>query len=997
MPKVSMGEKIKFIFHFVTLFFLLLLVSNFLVGFSSAKLAGETIIINGVILDEEDFSPIPNATLVLWDVDSSTIINKTITDSNGVFFLEGAVIPIHSLALYVYRERENGVFDYLPAKVEFDLSQQENFSNITLYLHKAATIRLLGDIRYVKSPNIPPAPSFSVRVLVLNGSNFTSRYGMIKPILLYGPNSEDARFLGLDERIVIVPSNKRFKLFVKALVLLEREEGLERYGFFNFVIDNEGEGYLVEWNQLLEIALPEGALPESFMVVQNELVDLFNDLSQAEREGFYVALQKEKTRNVEEAITEARKSLERKQYTDSISYLRIAYLKIQSIRSELDEIAKTAMMGVSLIPSFLAFFAVSLAFICFDQQKLKLLFSPIYYVIELIAFFFIYPGSHIVDFMSFLKISILSFIAPMAIFFVLPAIWREKPVYGRPPLTRLLPIIFSMGKRNVRRKKMRTLLTLISILITIIAMTAFTSVSRVQDIMVDSFTPQYAYKTDGILVRNILQERMLPISEGDIQWLMNRRGILNVAPKAESLPREEEVCRLTYDNKSIIIRGVIGFSKSEKIFTDYEREILLLGKSPTEFNGNLTPIMVSESMSERLDVSQGDIVSITVKTVKVSYTASAVISGIFDESSLENLKEIDSRILLPYYLKFDNESGSYTTLACPPSQVIIMKYEDAIKMFKPRVAVTRIIFNTNMTDEEEDSFLRYLLYSREYVAYRTSNSKYSFYHMGWGIEVSGVTVLIPLIISMCNIAVTMMNVVRGRAKEISSYTALGLNPSHIAILVIAESLVIGLVGGGLGYIGGLFTYQLFILLSLNIAVHPKLEWYWSIGSTCIALVISALASLKPAMNAVLLAVPSGIRKMSLTRKERERREDEIFVLSAQSEYSLPFKFDEKEKDIFVSFVLGKLEELKRGFTIRIEDLRFEEAEDELGNSLRFKFTYVYGIYASKSELIAFKKRGSSTYELKLKYKPISKVPEKFIKNLIQFIRNIMLSYYGMRS
>jgi hypothetical protein len=878
--------------------------------------------------------------------------------------------------------------------VRYSIDQLERNASLDINLHlpKAANIILEDDIRFVESPNISPAPSFLVKVLKLDGSTFQSEYPNEDLIILYGPNSEDARFLDLDERIVIVPADEELILEVNSIILLEREKtGADYYGFLEFLVDNQEKGYLLEHGNQIELSLAEYALPLSFEVIQSEVSNLFSELGKAERSGFYVSDQKRKTNEVNELIEEARGKLQVKQYTNSISDLRIGYLKIISIIEELEGMGDTARTGINLIPTFLAVFTIATAVITFDQRKRKISSSLIYYAIAISIFLVVYPHSGIVDLTTLAGIIALSLLLPFLIMFGVPSILKEKAVYGRPPISRLISVLFSLAKRNVRRKKVRTLLTVTSIATVIFAMTVFTSVTRFQDIFVEAAESSYQFKIDSAYIRNVPEEKddgsifhFLPISPEDVAWLREQEGINNLAAKAESLPREEEIGNLIAGERSIKLWGIIGFSDEEGIFTDYEQSILTSGKGVTE--SDQYSIMISQSAAMTLQISIGS----TVNLLENDFT----VTGFFSDSTIGNLEEIDSKPFIPSYLEFDQDTGEYVLMPTNPSQVIIMRYEDAIELFKPlgRITVSRVILNTNLSEPEEDEFIKYLLQSREYISYVQRDDSTSLFYLGVGVEWTGLTVLIPIIIAGLNIIVTMINVVQGREKEMALYTTVGLSPSHIAILIIAEGLVMGLLGGGLGYLSGLLSYRLFIIFAIDIAVRPNLEWYWSVGTTLVALLISLLATIKPAMNAMLIAVPSGVRQLKLTQKEKEIRKEKITETYVTRDFRLTFKILQKEKDIFSEHMLGKFEELKSSFTYRIEDLEFEESKTDTGEIMKFKFNYIYGPYESKNELVGFKKEGSDIYELTLRLDPKFGVPEKFIKNNLDFVNEAISEY-----
>jgi len=147
-------------------------------------------------------------------------------------------------------------------------------------------------------------------------------------------------------------------------------------------------------------------------------------------------------------------------------------------------------------------------------------------------------------------------------------------------------------------------------------------------------------------------------------------------------------------------------------------------------------------------------------------------------------------------------------------------------------------------------------------------------------QVGGVLkVAIPIILTATIIFNTMLGSVMERRREVGIYNAIGLNPGHVVMFFLAESLVFGLVGSVAGYLIGQ-------ALSLFITHFELIDLNLNYSSTSVLLVIFLtiatvlLSTVYPAMMAARAAVPSGQRRWSLPQPEG----DEIHV-------QFPFSYD----------------------------------------------------------------------------------------------------------
>ena len=147
-------------------------------------------------------------------------------------------------------------------------------------------------------------------------------------------------------------------------------------------------------------------------------------------------------------------------------------------------------------------------------------------------------------------------------------------------------------------------------------------------------------------------------------------------------------------------------------------------------------------------------------------------------------------------------------------------------------------------------------------------------------EVGGVLrVAIPTILAATIIFNTMLGSVMERRREIGIYNAIGLNPTHVMMFFLAESMVFGLVGAVAGYLIGQILSV--VITQLNII---ELNLNYSSLSVLVVIFLTMgtvlLSTLYPAMMAARAAVPSGQRRWSAPQPDG----DEVQV-------DFPFSYD----------------------------------------------------------------------------------------------------------
>ena len=145
-------------------------------------------------------------------------------------------------------------------------------------------------------------------------------------------------------------------------------------------------------------------------------------------------------------------------------------------------------------------------------------------------------------------------------------------------------------------------------------------------------------------------------------------------------------------------------------------------------------------------------------------------------------------------------------------------------------------------------------------------------------EVAGILkIAIPIFLAATIILNTMLGSVMERKREVGIYNAIGLNPGHVMMFFLAESLVFGVVGSVAGYVIGQG-------LSLLLPRSMGLNLNYSSLSVMVVILLSIgtvlISTIYPAAMAARAAVPSGQRRWSLPQPQG----DQIHV-------DFPFSYD----------------------------------------------------------------------------------------------------------
>jgi hypothetical protein len=136
------------------------------------------------------------------------------------------------------------------------------------------------------------------------------------------------------------------------------------------------------------------------------------------------------------------------------------------------------------------------------------------------------------------------------------------------------------------------------------------------------------------------------------------------------------------------------------------------------------------------------------------------------------------------------------------------------------------------------------------------------------LSYSGVpNILIPLIISVFIVLNTMIGSVYERKREIAIYTSVGLAPSHVSFLFIAEAMAFAVLSVVIGYLLAQTTAGLFATSSLWAGITVNYSSLAGVAAMFLVILVVLVSVIYPSRVAARIAIPDVNRSWRLPEPE----------------------------------------------------------------------------------------------------------------------------------
>ena len=654
--------------------------------------------------------------------------------------------------------------------------------------------------------------------------------------------------------------------------------------------------YIVEIYRILEIVEERVSQlyvkPEDLDYALSLLSSVEGLLREAETFGFYTRYERSQLSRAENLIESARSAMAEGDHFRATADLREAELVLRNVEKEVSSMYSSAAQAVFFITPFLGFSAVILASLLVDDRKRRIALSLVIYALLLGS---LYPGYTILlkqvlerpDYYSFegyitleeyfarlrvysyLLLVILSFSLPLFVLYGLPRIFGGRSSKYGLCFVDVVTQAFSISARNLRRRRLRSLLTASLLLISVFALITLTHVSVEHGFFKEQQPGQSP--SEGLLIRKRREGSLMPFEPMDemiCRWLGDRREVRVMVPLIENRPKIFRLDGGRYSYLTVLyapdsgstfhVRGLLGvYPTMESNITKID-EIVVKGRFLR--NDDLDGILISREAAERLQVEPNATVEL--------YGRRFTVTGIFDSERLKETRDLDGEPIVPQWVSINHMGEGVpsvnVTRYVSSVYVVILHGETALEL--PGTVISRVVVKTRRVEEMEPLARLAVLDWPDVEAYYSHSGRIYRMRIGEHRVESGLGfIIVPMMIAALNIGVAMIGEVYERKRETLIMTCVGLNPLHISSIFVAESLIIGVTAGTVGYILGINSYRLMALFPFPLEVRQKVEPIWGILALCLSISASILGSLIPAAKASMIATPSLIRRWRMER------------------------------------------------------------------------------------------------------------------------------------
>jgi len=910
-----------------------------------------TNIITGAVFDSVTGRGIPGVRIQVHR--ATSLIGSVVADSHGAFQIR---IPgefrcrIYALPL---TKSELGVSAEYGSAVKDVVLEGRTVVNLTFRLLPVASMMLLGDIDLVDLNALPTSVNFTV-LDALSEKQFETEGFLSK----YGNQSS---FLRMNQNIVMIPVGFNVNVRVDC-----GRTVLGRFGWLNvtrsFTIDNIPEA---RKGDTIEIKVAKYTSQYNLRVAESLSARLKERMRGVETMGFYVVAEKNDLSSIDKLILTGKEKIDVSRYEESYARLSEAHLRGLRLADRIDILLSEAYWSAIFFILFLAFSGIALATFLFERVSLKLLGFACSYLFLLSWFNAVFPGCRLVPEETYLKAGLLTGAIAILALAALPNLVGRA--HGQ-----IIPrtVLFSMAKRNLRRRKLRTTLVLTTIVTLMLGFVALTSFSI--EYGFQSGTRRISLRSVGVLIReaNPHGGEFTPFASLDptnLPWLSRREGVTAAAPKMESPPQlrivedstppsklmklELGTLRPPNGKEPMLILGLLGFSPSaERQITHLDR-LIVEGRFLIEGEGDGVVITRRAAQTNGFKIGDSLILSTGGKQILT------VLTGLLDDEGLREQRDLDGESILPQirYRRIGSGELIHDELVrCDPADIIIATFSLAQAL--PGMMMSRVCLA--ISDDVHGSDLgRELVYARDYWVWVAGMEEVQWMRLGTYVETKGSLLVIPLALVLLNMGATMFTVVHERQREILTLSSLGVSPASIAQLFMAEALVVALMGAGIGYLVGLSFYRIMPILSLGLEVREKVEVTWSVVATLLAIAVTLAGTFLPSKQASLISTPLGLSRWKLTGKEEP--EEDLGAephLKEQWTIPVPIRIRTSEADRFMIFVQEKFSQLDDPDQDHIEKMmrKDEKIEGKVVRRLQFRHVFrdrsSFGFFTSRCVL-----------------------------------------------
>jgi hypothetical protein len=440
--------------------------------------------------------------------------------------------------------------------------------------------------------------------------------------------------------------------------------------------------------------------------------------------------------------------------------------------------------------------------------------------------------------------------------------------------TKAFAAAFVLGVSNLRRRPIRTALTCITLIILTFTIMSFTSVKSMRHRGRLRLKEQSPYQ--GLLLKILDWDNLPPEALGTVENKFQGQAVVVPRVWLEAKDRTRAtVVPIHMEGKEVLASGVVGLNYLEPEVSQLGG-ILSCGRWFRK--GERQVVLLSDRLARSLGISLQQPEKATISFWGMDFK----VVGCFRGEELESHADLDGEPLTPVI--FPSEAAMEVTEVemeaieagedvkafqsryehIPGDLTVIMPYQTLMAFGGALKAIAIKPQSPEMTR----SIARNLV-DRFGLTLFTGESQGTFmYNASDALSYSGVpNILIPMLISVLIVLNTMIGSVYERKREIGVYTSVGLAPSHVSFLFIAEALAFAVISVVLGYLLAQTCAGLFATTSLWQGITVNYSSLAGVAAMILVIMVVLISVIYPSRVAAAIAIPDVSRAWTLPEPE----------------------------------------------------------------------------------------------------------------------------------
>lgn len=241
------------------------------------------------------------------------------------------------------------------------------------------------------------------------------------------------------------------------------------------------------------------------------------------------------------------------------------------------------------------------------------------------------------------------------------------------------------------------------------------------------------------------------------------------------------------------------------------------------------------------------------------------LTGILDEKVFDAIRDIDGEQLTPVNFVVQTQVGSEQTTAREKSDTL-QEYEhyslDQIAIVPLKfgrhlgAGIRSVAIRTGPAVDPAAAAADYARRANQAMLASDGSTVTLFSSIDTMSFAAAGQIGVPVLLGFIMVLGTMMGSVYERRREIFVYNSVGLSPSNVASLFLAESAVYAILGAGLGYLLGQMVSKLLLVTGALSGLGLNYSAGTTVLTTVFTMLIVLLSTTYPARQAFMAAMPS---------------------------------------------------------------------------------------------------------------------------------------------